>query len=101
VYHLIEQVMARVNASLPEPLKIRRFVNLHKEFDPDDGELTRTRKLRRKVIEDRYRAVIEALYGQAQEVEVAATIVYEDGGVGVIQRVLQIRDVEKSHVLSR
>lgn len=94
VYDLIGEVVRRVNAQMPKELRIRRFVNLHKEFDPDDGELTRTRKLRRNVINEHYAGVIEALYGDAPQVEVAARIVYEDGRAGVIQRALQIRQVE-------
>src|SRR5690606_8995297 len=93
VYDLIGEVVRRVNAQMPKELRIRRFVNLHKEFDPDDGELTRTRKLRRNVINEHYAGVIEALYGDAPQVEVAARIVYEDGRAGVIQRTLQIRQV--------
>jgi len=94
VYDLIAQVVGRVNAQMPKELRIRRFVNLHKEFDPDDGELTRTRKLRRNVINEHYAGVIEALYGEPGQVEVAARVVYEDGRVGVLQRALQIRQVE-------
>ena len=52
---LVASVLRHVNESLPVPLRIHRFVNLHKDFDPDDGEITRTRKLRRNVIEERYR----------------------------------------------
>ncbi len=94
VYDLIREVVGRVNAQMPKELRIKRFVNLHKEFDPDDGELTRTRKLRRNVINDHYGSVIEALYADAPEVEVAARVVYEDGRVGVIRRCLAIRHVE-------
>ena len=101
VYELVAGVIRALNAELPEGLQIRRFVNLHKEFDPDDGELTRTRKLRRRVIEERYREVIEALYGGRSEVTVAATVVYEDGRAGVIERVLRVAEVEASHALSR
>ena len=57
---LVASVLAHVNESLLEPLRIRRFVNLHKDFDADDGEITRTRKLRRNVIEERYQALITA-----------------------------------------
>ena len=57
--------LSRVNATLPEGLRLRRFVSLHKEFDADDGEITRTRKLRRNVVEERYRPIIEALYCEA------------------------------------
>ena len=62
VYELIGSILNHVNKSLPVPLRIRRFVNLHKDFDPDDGEVTRTRKLRRNIIEERYAALITALY---------------------------------------
>ncbi|HEY8417570.1 MAG TPA: AMP-binding protein [Limnochordales bacterium] len=94
VYDLIAGVVRRVNAQMPKDLRIRRFVNLHKEFDPDDGELTRTRKLRRNVINEHYAAVIDALYSGASEVQVAARVVYEDGRVGTIERSLRIRPVE-------
>src|SRR5690606_35944655 len=86
----IGEVVRRVSAEMGKELRIRRFVNLHQELDPDDGELTRTRKLRRNVINEHYAGVIEALYGDAPQVEVAARIVYEDGRAGVIQRTLQI-----------
>ncbi|MBE3598413.1 MAG: AMP-binding protein [Limnochordaceae bacterium] len=94
VYDLIASVILQVNRSLPAGLSIRRFTNLHKEFDPDDGELTRTRKLRRRVIEERYRPIIEALYSDARNMEVSGRVVYEDGTSGIIRRTLAIRDVE-------
>jgi len=87
------EVIRRVNAALPEGLRIRRFVNLHKEFDPDDGEVTRTRKLRRNVIEERYAPVIEALYSPAASVMMKAQITYDSGDTGVIERELALRDV--------
>ena len=62
VLPLIQGVLAHTNEVLPEALKIRRFVNLPKEFDPDDGEVTRTRKLRRNVIDANYAKVIAALF---------------------------------------
>jgi long-chain acyl-CoA synthetase len=71
-------------------LRIRRFVNLHKDFDPDDGEITRTRKLRRTVIEANYAGLIDALYSGAREAEVEAQIVYEDGRKGAFRRKLMI-----------
>jgi long-chain acyl-CoA synthetase len=67
-------------------------VNLHKDFDPDDGEVTRTRKLRRNVIEDRYAKLIDALYGDARTVEFEAAIVYESGERGVLRRTLTVMD---------
>ena len=59
---LLAGEVEQVNASLPEPQRLCRFVVLHKELDADDGELTRTRKLRRGVIDERYRPIIDALY---------------------------------------
>lgn len=93
VYELIEGVLAHVNTMQPEPLRLRRFVNLHKDFDPDDGEITRTRKLRRGVIEESYAPLIDALYGDATSVSFEATIAYEDGTRGVLRRELRIREV--------
>ena len=93
VYALIEDLIMRTNQILPDKLQIRRFVNLHKEFDADDGEVTRTRKLRRNVIEENYRTIIDALYSDLDQVEFEARIVYETGEVSVLKRTLGIRNV--------
>lgn len=93
VLELIRGVVAHVNILQPEALRIRRFVNLHKDFDADDGEITRTRKLRRNVIEERYGKLIDALYSQAKEVTFEAEIAYEDGSKGKLSRALAIREV--------
>ena len=93
VVALVAQAVARVNATLPEPLKLRHFVSLHKEFDADDGEITRTRKLRRNVVEERYAPIIEAIYGGAKSVTMKAQVVYESGEVGVSERELAINAV--------
>jgi long-chain acyl-CoA synthetase len=90
VRELVAAVLRGVNASLPEPQRIRRFVNLHKDFDPDDGEITRTRKLRRNVIEERYAALIAALYSGAETVIENTRITYESGETGTISRTLSI-----------
>ncbi|WP_323012173.1 AMP-dependent synthetase/ligase [Castellaniella sp.] len=93
VYDLIQEVITHTSRVLPQPLHIRRFVNLHKEFDADDGEITRTRKLRRKVIDKNYSKIIEALYSDAHSVEFEASIMYETGDVGVLKRELSLRTV--------
>ncbi|HRN75655.1 AMP-binding protein [Ottowia sp.] len=93
VYDLIEGLMRAVNAKLPEATRIHRFVNLHKEFDPDDGEVTRTRKLRRNVIDTHYKDIIDAIYAGQAAVESVAQITYETGESGVLRRELAIRDV--------
>ena len=93
VIGLIAGVIERTNTVLPEAQRIRRFVNLHKEFDPDDGEVTRTRKLRRNVIDEHYKAIIDAIYAGADEIEFEAQITYETGESGVLKRTLAIRDL--------
>jgi long-chain acyl-CoA synthetase len=90
---LVASILAHVNESLPAPLRLRRFVNLHKDFDPDDGEITRTRKLRRNVIEERYQALISALYSGTASVVENTRITYESGQTGTISRTLTICEV--------
>jgi len=93
VQGLVASVVAHVNQTQPEPLRIRRFVNLHKDFDADDGEITRTRKLRRNIIETTYAPLIDALYGEERETVYDAAITYESGEHGVIRRTLTISEV--------
>lgn len=94
ILKLIHGVLTHTNEVLPEALKIRRFVNLPKEFDPDDGEVTRTRKLRRNVIDANYAGVIAALYNQQESMDVYIPITYETGEKGVLERTLAILPVE-------
>jgi long-chain acyl-CoA synthetase len=68
-------------------------VCLHKEFDADDGEITRTRKLRRNVIEERYAPIIDAIYGGQKAVTMKAKITYESGEIGITERVLSVQRV--------
>ncbi len=93
VIELIKSAVQRVNAKLPEALRVRRIVNLPKEFDADDGEITRNRKLRRNVVEERYTTVIEAIYSTQSEVGVRIPVIYETGEKGFIERALLIEDV--------
>jgi long-chain acyl-CoA synthetase len=86
VLNLVRGIIAHTNEVLPEGLKIKRFANLPKEFDPDDGEVTRTRKLRRNVIDRNYEAVIAALYAAAETVSVEVPVVYETGERGTLKR---------------
>jgi len=79
VYDLIAGEVAVTNESLPKVAKVRRFVLLYKQLDPDDDELTRTRKVRRKFVEERYKDLIVALYGDKGKLEVVADIRYTDG----------------------
>lgn len=93
VYRLIEQEVASVNRELPDSQRIEKYVNLHKEFDPDETELTRNRKLRRAFLKKRYPDLIQALGGEQTSVEVEAEFTYQDGRTGKIRTALQIATV--------
>lgn len=91
VLDLIAGEIERVNAELPEAARIRSFVILHKELDADDEELTRTRKLRRGYVYQKYAPVIEGLYAGAEEIPVQSRVRYRDGRETVIETVLAVR----------
>jgi long-chain acyl-CoA synthetase len=93
VYDLVETQIKMANSDLPDVARIRKFVNLYKEFDPDDGELTRTHKLRRAFVEDRYKDIVEALYTGVDTIHMDTTITYEDGRVAEIKTDLRIQKV--------
>jgi len=93
VYDLIQREVERVNRDLPETTRIRKFVLLHKELDPDDEEMTRTRKVRRKVVAQKYADIIEALFTHAQVVPVTSVITYQDGRQARLETKLAIREV--------
>jgi long-chain acyl-CoA synthetase len=81
---LIGKELLVVNSYLPESAGIRRFVLLHKEFDAEEGERTRTRKRRRTFIEEKYRELIKAIYSSKGEVEVSAPVVHRDGSSSMV-----------------
>jgi long-chain acyl-CoA synthetase len=93
VIALVKGEIERVNRTLPEHARVKRFVNLHKEFDADEAELTRTRKLRRTFVEDRYKDLVVALYGDSPEFAVEAAITYRDGRKGVIKTAIHINKI--------
>jgi len=99
VYDLIFNEIKRVNKSLSDDeqlrgAQIKRFLLLHKELDPDDGEITRTRKVRRKFVAEKYGDLIDALYSDKDSVEMDAKITYEDGRTTMIKANLKIRNAE-------
>ncbi len=94
VYDLVQRAVDEVNETLPVAARIHKFVLLYKELDADDEELTRTRKVRRVFVEDRYREVIAALYGEAPEVAIDTTIRFQDGKVSRIRTTLLVRRLE-------
>jgi long-chain acyl-CoA synthetase len=93
---LVGEEIRRGNQTLPESTRVRRFLLLPKDLDADDAEMTRTRKVRRRYVAEKYAAVIEALYGGRDEVELATTITYEDGRQATIQGRARIEDVEEA-----
>ena len=100
VYATIQQHVEDVNDSLSADemlagCQVSRFLVLHKELDADDGELTRTRKVRRSVIEDKYKDLIDAMYGGKTEIYTETEVTYEDGSKGSIAATLEIRDVRR------
>ena len=99
VYELIRECVEKVNADLARDPRlghsqIKRFLILHKELDADDGELTRTRKVRRKFISERYGVLVEALYSSQESCMIDAQVKFEDGRVGNIRATLKLRDTQ-------
>ena len=79
VQDLVAEEIHRANEDLPESIRVQRFVLLHKQFDPDDDEITRTRKVRRNVIQDRYGLIIDALNRGDERIGITTTVTYQDG----------------------
>jgi long-chain acyl-CoA synthetase len=97
VYELVREAVGRVNADLAGDgelagAQIRKFLLLHKELDADDQEITRTRKVRRGFIAQKYAALIEGLYSGVAHVNVEAQVTYEDGRVGTLRAHVRIAD---------
>ncbi|MDF4401947.1 long-chain fatty acid--CoA ligase [Vibrio parahaemolyticus] len=90
VYRAIREEVLKVNESLPDAQKISKFILLYKELDADDGELTRTRKVRRGVVAEKYGDIIETIYSAAPNVDVDTVITYQDGTKTRIQTSLVI-----------
>ena len=105
LYAMIERHIEEVNRSLAEEgvmgsAQIRRFLVLHKELDPDDGELTRTLKVRRGFIAERYASLVNALYDGSAEAAIATEVTFEDGRRGMMNARLKIRDVRTAEAAS-
>jgi long-chain acyl-CoA synthetase len=103
VYELVQGQIEQVNRDLAaDPAlagsQVRRFLILHKELDADDGELTRTRKVRRGAIGDRYAPLIAALYDGRDHIRVEARVTFEDGRTGTLEADLKIRDCARMPV---
>lgn len=99
VLDTIQAHVEEVNASLAtDPTlngcQIHRFLVLHKELDPDDGEMTRTRKVRRRIVDEKYRDLIDALNDGSTQISTTTEVTYEDGRKGSISAALEIRDAK-------
>ncbi|MEE9148653.1 MAG: AMP-binding protein [Candidatus Tectomicrobia bacterium] len=94
VYDLIGQEVERVNRDIEDAMQIKRYLLLHKELDADDEEITRTRKVRRGFVEQKYEDIIEALFSDVDEVPVTSVITYQDGRQTTMETKLTIRSVE-------
>ena len=92
---LITKETINVNKTLPEKQKIKKFVLLYKEFDADDDELTRTKKLRRKFVISKYKDIVNALYGFKDEIAINTSIKLQDGGIQNINTKLKIINLEE------
>ena len=99
VYDMLARHVEEVNRSLAKEkamagARIRRFLILHKELDADDGEVTRTQKVRRSFIAERYAPLVTALYSGASEADIATEVTFEDGRKGTLSARVRIRDVD-------
>ncbi|MCC5858964.1 MAG: AMP-binding protein [Ectothiorhodospiraceae bacterium] len=94
VAELIQSEIKRINSFLPASSRVQRFANFPKELDPDEGELTRTRKLRREFLEDRYSDLIDALYSGKPEVTITLPVTYQDGRSGKLTATVKLHDVD-------
>jgi long-chain acyl-CoA synthetase len=93
IYALLQQEVEAVNATLPPAQRISRFLLLYKELDADDGELTRTRKVRRSVINEKYADIIESIYTGRNEIPVDTVIRFQDGTTQRIRTTLRVVDL--------
>jgi long-chain acyl-CoA synthetase len=94
VYELVKNDIERINKELSPEIRIKKYVNLHKEFNPDDGELTRTRNLRRKLLSDRYHELINAIYQGHSEIPIEIFLKQRDGRMGTIRTYLRVKSLE-------
>ncbi|MEE4353126.1 MAG: AMP-binding protein [Desulfatiglans sp.] len=93
VLDLVREEIVKINRTLPEESRIRKFVNMYKEFDPDESEMTRTRKLRRSFVEDRFSDLIAACYGDEETLEVSVPVTYQDGRKGTLESIVRVATI--------
>jgi long-chain acyl-CoA synthetase len=94
IYELIRMEIARINRALAPGARVKKYVNLHSELDPDKGELTRNRKLRRSFMEECYCELINAIYNGRTEIPIEVQVKYRDGRMGTTKTTISIQSVE-------
>jgi long-chain acyl-CoA synthetase len=90
---LAAEEIAKANASLPDIQQVRRFLLLNKELDADDAEMTRTRKVRRRFVAEKYASVIDAFYAGKSEADVTLEVTFEDGRKSSVSSTMVIHDL--------
>lgn len=98
VIQLLREEVCRVNSLMPPELEVRKFISLHKEFDPDEAELTRSRKLKRPELTSKYSELIRAMYEDKQNVTIETLITYKDGRKGKMSAELAVSKVDEDDV---
>ncbi|MBW2284031.1 MAG: AMP-binding protein [Deltaproteobacteria bacterium] len=93
VIELIRKEIESINKLLPDHALIQKFINLHKEFDPDEEELTRTRKVRRDFMEEKYQQLIEGLFSEQHQIDIVASVTYRDGTKGELKSSVMVNGV--------
>jgi long-chain acyl-CoA synthetase len=91
VYDLIARELKVINSRIPEQSRLKAFANLHKEFDADEAEMTRTRKLRRAPLFEKYSDIINGIYSGASVVAVHTEVKYRDGRKGSVDAEVRVR----------
>ncbi|MBU2552046.1 MAG: AMP-binding protein [Proteobacteria bacterium] len=92
VIDLIRGEVQTINRLLPEHARIHKFINLHKEFDPDEAELTRTRKVRRDFMEEKYKQLVDGLFSDQGQIDIVASVTYRDGTKGELKSSVRVND---------
>jgi long-chain acyl-CoA synthetase len=93
VYALVQEEIRKINERFPENIRIKKFAILLKQLHPDDGELTRTRKVRRQFVNERYQTLIADLYLSRKQHDLNIEIRYEDGRISTFKGTLAIEEV--------
>lgn len=94
IIELVKKDIQRVNLNLPPEQRVKKFANLYKQFDADEAELTRTRKLRRGFMEERYKEMIDSIYAGQDEYAMETSVTYRDGSKGIVKTTIKVVNVE-------